>query len=80
MVAVFPCPKGDERKGSPRPRRRYVSGRNDWDNIGKAVSDAGNSVLWLDDGQVWRGSVERWIGAQGEAPHVEVTGVDSDGD
>lgn len=30
----------------------------DWDNYGKAISDALNGVLWVDDKQVASGSVE----------------------
>lgn len=72
IVAVFSLPKGQHRKRSPVPRRR--SGNlKDWDNVGKAVCDAGNGVLWLDDHLIARGSVEKWTGAQGEAPHVRIT-------
>lgn len=71
VLAVFPCPKSHWKKRVPLARRPY-GGRRDWDNLAKAVGDAGNGVLWLDDAQVWRGTVARVYGAQGEAPHVRV--------
>lgn len=73
ILAVFSCPKSDHRKRDPRPRRRACGSRNDVDNIAKAVMDAGNGILWLDDGQIAELYVEKWIGAQGEAPAVYVT-------
>ena len=71
IVAVFECPQSDHRKTAPVPRRPYV-GLKDWDNIGKAVCDAGNGVLYLDDRLIARASVTCWVGAQGEAPYVEI--------
>lgn len=73
IEAVFSCPKGDWRKkGEPTPRRRHAK-RGDPDNIAKAVMDAATMAgLWTDDAQVARLVVEKWIGAQGEAPHVVV--------
>lgn len=71
IVAVFECPKSDRRKTQAVPRRPYT-GLKDWDNIGKAVCDAGNGVLYLDDRQIARGSVTCWVGAQCEAPYVEI--------
>lgn len=70
--AVFLCPKSDERKRDPRPRRWHVNSRGDVENIAKAVLDAGTGVLYLDDGQVARLEVEKVIGAQGEPSRVEV--------
>ena len=71
VVAVFTCPKSAHRK-IPVPRRPKA-GRPDPDNLGKAVMDAGNGILFGDDSQVARLVVEKWIGAQGEAPFVEIT-------
>lgn len=72
VLAVFPCPSGAQRKRTPAPSRPYVAQRNDGDNLAKAVMDAGNAVIWNDDGQVAHLVVERWWGAQGEAPFVRV--------
>lgn len=71
VLAVFPCPKGDYRKRDPIGRRPYM-GLKDWDNVGKAVCDAANGVLYTDDRIIARGTVECWVGAQGEAPFVEL--------
>lgn len=70
VVAVFTCPKSHHRK-TPVPRRPKV-GKPDAENIAKAVQDAGNGILWGDDSQVVRLTVEKWVGAQGEAPRVEL--------
>jgi len=72
LLAVFPCPKGDYRKCEPRERRWKVSKNNDVDNIAKASMDAGNAVLWHDDGQVVELVARKIIAAQGEAPRVEL--------
>jgi Holliday junction resolvase RusA-like endonuclease len=69
IVAVFPCPVGDHRKREPIGRRPYV-GSKDWDNVGKAVCDAANSLLYVDDRLIARAHVECWVAAQGEAPYV----------
>lgn len=71
VFAVFPCPKSDYRKRDPIARRPYI-GLKDWDNIGKATCDAANGVLYLDDRLIARGTVECWVGAQGEVPYVEL--------
>jgi Holliday junction resolvase RusA-like endonuclease len=73
ILVVFTCPKSAFKKRSPVPRRRAGGSRNDCDNLAKAVMDAGNGVLWVDDGQVAELYVEKWLGAQGEAPGVYVT-------
>jgi len=71
IVAVFSCPKGDWRKRPPLTPRRLHTKRGDPDNIAKAVLDAATAAgLWSDDAQVSVLSVEKWIAAQGEAPHV----------
>lgn len=72
VVAVWLCPKTDHRKRAPTPRRRRPQGA-DADNVLKAVCDAGNGVLYVDDRQVVRATVEKWTAAQDEAPYVEVT-------
>lgn len=71
VVAIFACPRSHYRK-RPLPRRRKL-GTPDAENIAKAVQDAGNGMLWHDDSQVVRLTVEKWYGAQGEAPAVYLT-------
>ena len=41
----------------------------DWDNIGKAISDGGNGVVWADDRQIVDGRVIR---RYGDTPAVHV--------
>lgn len=72
ILAIFECPMGEHRKREPMRRRPHGKAGADCDNIAKAVMDAGNGVLWIDDRQVCRLTVEKIIGAQGEAPRVEV--------
>ena len=71
VTAKFPCPKTDERKRDPRPERWSMS-QKDADNILKAVGDAGNGILWLDDRQVVEATVRKRIAAQGTAPETVV--------
>jgi len=71
VTAVFTCPKSDCRRKEPRKRRRHPK-RPDAENVAKAVLDAGTGVLWADDSQVARLVVEKWIGAQGERPYVQI--------
>lgn len=70
ILAVWPCPKS-ARKADKLVQRPRV-GKPDADNIAKAVCDAGNGVLWLDDAQVAELHVRRIVGREGEAPRVEV--------
>lgn len=72
VVAVWPCPKGRERKSSPAPRA-WRARRPDADNVAKAVMDAANGLLLADDAQVVELTVRKLVGGQGEAPHVEVS-------
>jgi len=71
IAAIFPLPQSKWRVTSIVPRQPHT-GKRDVDNIAKAVMDAGNGVLWHDDGQVYRLTVEKWIGAQGEAARTEI--------
>ena len=71
VLAVFDCPMSSHRKREPVPRR-WKATKPDSENIAKAVLDAGNGVLYRDDGQVARLTVAKVVGAQGEAARVEV--------
>lgn len=71
IVARFECPQGEQRKRDPAPERWHV-GRRDADNIAKAIGDAGNGVLWLDDRQVVEIYVAKRTAAQGAAPETVV--------
>jgi len=72
VTAVFACPKSRYRKNVEAGRSPYL-GLKDWDNIGKAVCDAANGILYVDDRYIARGEVQAWVGEQGEAPYVEIT-------
>lgn len=45
----------------------------DRDNLDKATLDALKGLLFQDDKQACLGSIEKWIAAADEQPHVEVT-------
>lgn len=69
VTAVFTCPRGDHRK-TPVARRLHPK-RPDAENVAKAVLDSGTAAgIWQDDSQVAILLVQKWIGAQGEAPYV----------
>ena len=53
-------------------RYRYTAKKNDWDNLGKAVSDALNGLAYRDDGQIWACHVERWVASGDEQPHCRL--------
>ena len=71
ILAVFPLPKSKHRKTQPVPRQ-WHEGKVDADNLAKLVLDAGNGILYLDDGQVADLRVRKIVGRQGEAPRVEL--------
>jgi len=75
--AVWP-PSGPPRKREPRPEC-WRPKSPDADNVAKAVLDAGNGVLWLDDRQVVELRVTKRHAAQGEGPRVEVAVESVDG-
>lgn len=60
---------------SKKRRHDALTGRNrptskpDWDNIGKAISDGCNGVVWVDDSQVVDARVRLFYG---ESPEVRV--------
>lgn len=72
IVCVFPRPKSKMRKRGSMPREPYVAKRADWDNVGKAISDALNGIAWHDDGQLVDVRVQRWMAAGDESAHVEI--------
>lgn len=72
ILAIFPCPQSDYRK-NPVGRRPHVNRQNNADNLTKPIGDAGEGVLWVDDGQICELHVRKFIGAQEEAPYVEIT-------
>lgn len=73
IEALFPCPKSDYRKREPRPVRWHTKANGDIDNVEKAVLDAGNGILWIDDRSVVSISAFKVIAAQGQPPEVRVS-------
>lgn len=71
ITAVFSCPKSDFRKRTLRGRRWHTN-VPDRDNIEKIIMDSAKGLLWKDDRQVCAGWTLKVIGAQGEAPRVEL--------
>lgn len=53
-----------------KPGRQPKSTRPDIDNYEKALLDAGNGVLWRDDGQIWYVCQRKLFAAENEVPHV----------
>lgn len=71
LVAVFPRPQALCWKSRPTPRLPKAS-KPDFDNVSKSVCDALSGVLFRDDAQVCRATVEKWVAAGDEQPHVQV--------
>lgn len=57
---------------SKRKARVYKATKPDCDNLAKSTLDALNGLLFKDDGQVVRLTVEKWHAAADEQPHVAV--------
>ncbi len=78
VTAVFALPKSKHRKRN-RVQRQWSGNAKDIDNICKAVMDAANGVLWVDDRQVVNLKAWKFQGAQDEAPFVRVTALEAVG-
>jgi len=77
VTAFTPRPKSRIKKRSENLREYDVrapagSGSGDWDNFGKAVSDALNCEAWKDDCQVAVGIVRKLMCDAREEPHVAI--------
>lgn len=70
ILVVLGWPASEIRKA--RPRAWLTKAVGDWDNFAKPVCDAANGVLWHDDRQIVRGTVEKIIGHPGERPRLEL--------
>lgn len=71
--AVCPIPASwpEKRRQRAMSRLERPIVKPDWDNIGKAVSDGGNGVLWGDDKQIVECLVRKLYGSR-PAVHVRV--------
>lgn len=72
IVAVFSLRTSKHRKRKPVPRQLHTGRYGNCDNLTKAIGDAGEGVLWDDDGQIAELHVRKFVGAQGEAPYTEI--------
>lgn len=69
---VMPRPKRLIWKRRPMPRVPHVA-KPDRDNLDKAVLDALKGTILSDDCVVFAGTIEKWIAAGDEQPHVVIT-------
>lgn len=73
ILRVRELAKTHHRKTRTIPRSwDTASGSGDWDNVGKPVCDAANGILWHDDCEIARATVEEIVGAQGEPARLEI--------
>lgn len=70
-VFVLPRPSAKIWKARPMPRERHAK-KPDADNLAKSLLDALTGLLWRDDSQISSLTIEKWIAAGDERPHVEV--------
>jgi Holliday junction resolvase RusA-like endonuclease len=73
----IPMPASQARKRNPRPRIWRIK-KPDLDNLSKTVKDGCSKVVFMDDSQVVRMTVEKIQCAQGEAPFTRVLFVELD--
>lgn len=73
VIAIFARPKSHWTKSGLSPSAPGRPPKCDWDNIGKAVSDALNGVAWNDDEQVIDGRVKRRYASRNEPARTVVT-------
>jgi Holliday junction resolvase RusA-like endonuclease len=73
VVAVFARPKSHWNKAGLKPDAPARPKGKDWDNVGKAVSDALNGVAYVDDDQVVDGRVVRRYGSRHEPARTVIT-------
>lgn len=69
---LFPRPKRLQKPHNINDVVLCDNDKGDWDNIGKAVSDAFNMVVWMDDCQVTTSFIRRRFAQMNEAPGVVV--------
>lgn len=72
LTFVWPCPRSRWRKKVPVPRQwRVSSGRDDFDNLAKAVADAAAGIVYIDDGQIVEAHIYKIQAEQGAGGRVE---------
>lgn len=68
---VFPRPKAMCWKTKPTPQARHY-GKPDIDNLVKALTDALNGLIFVDDSRIYAATAVKLIAAGDEQPHCEV--------
>lgn len=69
----FERPDRLNRKCDPTGAIRHTS-KPDWDNVAKAICDAGTTAgLWKDDAQLCRAVIDKWYVAKGHRAGVWIT-------
>lgn len=71
VVAVFPCPASRRLKRGLRPAE-WRDKLPDASNVAKAVEDAANGILWMDDRQVAALLVKKVTAEQDDPPRTQV--------
>ena len=71
IEAVFSRPKSKVWKSKEMPSYPHTS-KPDWDNCGKAVSDALNGLAFRDDSQVVHAVVTKRVASGDEQPHTQI--------
>lgn len=71
MIAYVPIPESKSKrwKGEAIAGRERPTKKPDLDNLAKSAFDALNMVVWADDTQVVRATLEKWYSAQ---PGLEI--------
>ena len=71
VTAYFQIPKSKSKKIKEAMLKSDIrpTGRPDWDNVGKIISDALNGLAYHDDSQIVTATVEKWYS---DNPRVEV--------
>lgn len=68
---VFPRPEKLLKKKSPQGRIPHTT-KPDRDNLDKGVLDAMKGLLFMDDKQIFEGTISKWYAAIGEQAHVKI--------
>lgn len=64
------------KKGTPKWAQGLTlpkATKPDWDNLGKAISDGMNGIVYRDDGQIYDSHVSKWHAPMGETAYALVT-------
>lgn len=72
ITFVVPRPKSLTREAKTEGRVPLTKAKGDWDNFGKAVSDALEGIFYANDCQIYSAYVEKYYSAEGESPHTIV--------